>query len=181
MRALRNAARHDPSGNCCFTSSPPALLLPLRHDARDVPPRPGDWQGTCNAARLIGSRQVRSAAHSIVTCVESRVELWLVGKQRPEALRCSPDECGPWEESGSCVLVFTAILLLQKSGVCCICTYAESASALLDTCHGLGITMVTSSELIVARHTLSAWSLTRKCTIGASPSLNVSPSAFGVQ
>lgn len=29
---------HDPSGNCRFTQTPLTLLLPPRHDARDVPP-----------------------------------------------------------------------------------------------------------------------------------------------
>ncbi|KAF2633764.1 hypothetical protein BU25DRAFT_12630 [Macroventuria anomochaeta] len=45
VRALRNAARHDPSGNCCFTNTPPVSLLSFRLDARDVPPLPDDWQG----------------------------------------------------------------------------------------------------------------------------------------
>jgi hypothetical protein len=32
------------------------------------------------------------------------------------------------------VLVFTAILLWQKSSVCCICIHTESVTALLDAC-----------------------------------------------
>lgn len=80
-RALRNAAIHHPSGNCCFTTTTPhASLLPCRHDARDVPPLPGDWQGTCtlcNAAGLIGSRQVRSASSLMWGGSKlSRAELW---------------------------------------------------------------------------------------------------------
>lgn len=66
------------------------------------------------------------------------------------------------------MVVFTAILVLQKSGVCCICIHAESVAVLLDACQRplklSASRVITSSELMVApMHVISLGLAAQAC------------------
>jgi hypothetical protein len=71
----RNARRRF--WNCCFTTTPPAAVF---RDARDVPPRPA-----------IGRDLQLVQAHA-ASLMWGAPNFWLVGKQRSDALRRSPNE-----------------------------------------------------------------------------------------